>query len=74
MFKIGQLINWFEDYDDGIAGKDWGDGIIIDKKQHDTFGYGSYILYKVYRNKHKDFYWFESTGLRQKNENINNRT
>ena len=63
MLEIGNYVNWHEDYADGIAGKDWGDGIVIEKRSHDAFGYGKYCMFKVYRSKHKDLYWFEERQL-----------
>ena len=66
MLKIGNYVNWCEDYDDGIAGKDCGGGIIIDERSNKSYSYGDYYTYKVYRIKHKDFYWFEKRQLRIK--------
>jgi len=65
-FAVGSYVNWHEDYADGISGKDWGDGIIIEKTTHDAFGNCEYFMFKVYRTKHKDFYWFEKRQLRLK--------
>ena len=65
-FSVGSYVSWYEDYADGISGKDWGDGIIIEKRSYDTFGHGKYCMFKVYRNKHKDFYWFEKRQLKFK--------
>ncbi len=65
-FKVGDFINWLEPYDDGIPGKDYGDGIIIERKNTDHRTYGDYILYKIYRNKHKDVCWFEEQNLTPK--------
>ena len=67
-FLIGKYINWYEDYADGISGRDWGDGIIIEKKDYDAFGHDKHTMYRVYRNKHKDFYWFEDRQLKLKGE------
>jgi hypothetical protein len=66
MFEIGNYVNWYEDYNDGISGKDWGDGIIIDERTDKSYSYGDYCTYKVYRTKYKDFYWFEKRQLRIK--------
>ena len=67
MFKCGNYVNWMEDYDDGIAGKDYGDGIIIDIQTYQSPWYNnSLTTYKVFRNKHKDFYWFEERQLKLK--------
>ena len=66
MLKIGNYVDWCEDYDDGIAGKDWGDGIIIDTRALRSYCYNEYVMYKVYRNKHKDLCWFEERQLKQK--------
>tara|TARA_R110001583_G_scaffold124453_1_gene275881 strand:- start:854 stop:1057 length:204 start_codon:yes stop_codon:yes gene_type:complete len=63
MLKKGQLVNWVEDYADGIAGKDFGTGIIIDSDNRKGYNSDSYMLYKVYRTKHKDFYWFVTQNL-----------
>tara|TARA_R100001509_G_scaffold100566_1_gene58794 strand:- start:371 stop:568 length:198 start_codon:yes stop_codon:yes gene_type:complete len=63
IFKVGQLVKWFEDYDDGISGRDYGDGIVIEIKMHQSHYSDDYPMYKVYRNKHKDFYWFEKRQL-----------
>jgi len=68
-FDISDYVYWCEDYDDGISGRDWGDGIVIEKRDHDAFGHGKYIMYKVYRNKHKDLCWFENRQLKLK-ENL----
>ena len=66
-FAVGNYVNWYEEYTDGIAGKDWGDGIIIDTQTFPSSCYSDRIeTYKVYRNKHKDFYWFEKRQLKQK--------
>lgn len=65
-FLIGNFVNWYEEYDDGISGKDSGDGIITDKRDHTSYGYKNYFTYKVYRTKHKDFYWFEERQLTSK--------
>ena len=66
-FAVGNYVNWYEDYADGIAGRDWGDGIIIDTQTFPSSCYSDRIeTYKVYRNKHKDFYWFEERQLKQK--------
>jgi len=65
-FAVGNYINWYEDYADGIAGKDWGDGIIIDTRTYPSSYSNDYFMYKVYRNKHKDLYWFEERQLKQK--------
>ena len=31
MIDIGDYVLWYEEYADGIAGKDYGDGIVIEK-------------------------------------------
>ena len=64
MLKVGNYVNWYEEYADGFAGKDWGDGIIIDTQVHPPSCYSEQMeTYKVYRNKHKDLYWFEERQL-----------
>ena len=69
MFKIGNYVNWMEDYADGFAGRDWGDGIIIDTQFYESSFHTEPILtYKVYRNEHKDFCWFEKRNLKLKGE------
>ena len=65
-FKISDYVLWYEEYADGIAGKDWGDGIIIDTQSYPSSYDGGYLMYKVYRNKHKDLYWFEKRQLKLK--------
>ena len=67
MLKIGKYVNWYEDYADGIAGRDWGDGIIIETQVYPSSFYTDQLkTYKVFRNKHKDFYWFEERQLKLK--------
>jgi hypothetical protein len=66
MLKVGNYVHWLEYYDDGMAGKDWGDGTIIDKRIIQSSYCSEYLMYKVYRNKHKDLYWFEKRQLRLK--------
>ena len=66
VFEISDYVLWHEDYDDGISGRDWGTGIVIEKRDHDAYGHGKYIMYRVYRNKHKDLYWFENRQLKLK--------
>ncbi len=61
MFKDGSYVDWCEYFGDGFPGRDWGDGIIIDTKKNK-----SCIMYRVFRNKHKDFYWFEEQQLKLK--------
>ena len=65
-FSVGNYVNWHEEYADGISGKDWGDGVIIDTRTYPSSYYDDCPMYKVYRNKHKDFYWFEERQLKQK--------
>ena len=62
-FKIGDFVNWMEEYADGIPGRDWGDGIIIEKRNSRNLTQGSNIMYKVYRNKHRDVCWFEERRI-----------
>jgi hypothetical protein len=65
--EIGNYVNWYEEYADGIAGKDWGDGIIIETQVYPSSFYTDQLkTYKVFRNKHKDFYWFEERQLKLK--------
>ena len=66
MLKIGNYVDWCEDYADGIAGRDWGSGVIIDTQILQSSDYDDCLMYKVYRNKHKDLYWFEERQLKQK--------
>ena len=66
MFEIGNYVKWYEEYADGIAGKDWVDGVLIDKRKYPSCKNDNLFLYKVYRNKHKDFYWFEKRQLKLK--------
>jgi hypothetical protein len=60
---IGKYVNWYEDYADGISGKDFGTGIIIDSRIQKGFNSPDYTMYKVYRTKHRDFYWFMKDEL-----------
>jgi len=70
MFEIGDYVSWHEEYSDGIAGRDFGDGIIIDSTTHKSSFYNNLITtYKVYRNKHKDFMWFEKKDIKIIGEN-----
>jgi hypothetical protein len=63
-YKIGDYIIWVEDYDDGIAGKDSGSGIIIDTETYpSSYNHDILTTYKVFRNKHKDFCWFENRNI-----------
>lgn len=63
MLKVGNYVNWHEEYADGFAGRDWGAGIIIETEMHSSSYSDDYPMYKVYRNKHKDLYWFEERQL-----------
>jgi hypothetical protein len=63
MFKEGKMIRWVESYDDGISGKDFGTGIIITSRIQKGFNSPDYTMYKVYRTKHRDFYWFMECEL-----------
>ena len=63
MFRAGNYVSWSEDYADGFAGRDWGDGIIVETKENERRA-----IYKVFRNKHKDFYWFIEEQLKLKGE------
>lgn len=63
MLKEGKMIRWVEPYDDGIFGKDFGTGIIIDSRTQKGFNSPDYTMYKVYRTKHRDFYWFMEDEL-----------
>ena len=65
-FAAGDYVNWYEDYADGISGRDWGDGVVIDTQTFPSSCYEDCLMYKVYRNKHKDLYWFEKRQLKQK--------
>jgi len=67
MFEIGNYVSWCEDYADGIGGKDFGNGIIIDTEIYESsFHSESIPTYRVYRDKHKDLYWFEERQLKLK--------
>jgi len=66
MLKVGNYVNWYEEYADGIAGRDWGVGIIIETEMYPSSYSDDYPMYKVYRNKHKDLYWFEERQLKLK--------
>ena len=75
--KLGDYVQWFESYDDGISGKDFGKGIIVDTKKYESTYSKNCKLYQVYRQKHQDFYWFENYELKvieKKYENIGNWT
>ncbi len=63
MLKKGELIKWFENYDDQVCCKDSGLGIIVELKKHKVNNFGTHLAYKVYRNKHKDFCWFQECDL-----------
>jgi hypothetical protein len=52
-YKIGELVKWLEDYDDGDIVKDAGIGIVLGTRNY-TYSTSSYTLYTVYRNKHAD--------------------
>ena len=62
-FLIGNNVNWYEEYADGISGKDFGTGIIIDSKIQKGFNSSDYTMYNVYRTKNRDFYWFMEDEL-----------
>jgi hypothetical protein len=74
--KLGDYVQWFESYDDGISGKDFGKGIIVDITKYESIHYDNCKLYQVYRQKHQDFCWFENCELKiieKKNEDISDR-
>ena len=62
-FTIGQLIYWHEEFADGIPGRDGGLGIIIDTRKYNMYGPEPVYSYKVFRNKHSDFSWFEERNI-----------
>jgi hypothetical protein len=62
--KLGDYVQCFEGYDDGISGKDFGKGIIVDITKYESIYSDNCKLYKVYRQKHQDFYWFENYELK----------
>lgn len=61
--KIGDYVFWCESYYDGILGKDYGKGLIIETREYDSSQGFECVMYKVYRDKYKDYYWFEQTEL-----------
>lgn len=64
---IGDYVSWCEDYADGIGGKDFGNGIIIDTEIYESSFHTEPIqTFRVYRNKHKDLFWFENRQLKLK--------
>ena len=67
-FKIGDYVNWHEEFDDGIPGRDSGDGIVVDTQRYMIHGVEPVITYKTYRTKHQDYSWFESRNLKLKGE------
>ena len=70
MFKIGDYVNWHEEFDDGIAGRDSGNGIVIEKETYKSiFDLQKITRYKVFRNKHRDFMWFEKRDIKIIGEN-----
>tara|TARA_R100000664_G_scaffold23986_1_gene33612 strand:+ start:234 stop:458 length:225 start_codon:yes stop_codon:yes gene_type:complete len=63
-FKPGDLVTWYEAYADGYLTKDVGEGIIIEKRQHQLASTsGPYVTYKVYRTKYRDEMYFESREM-----------
>jgi len=52
--KVGDLIKWFELYNEGIV-KDAGLGSILECREIDVGGPYTYIQYKVWRFEKNDF-------------------
>jgi len=52
-YKIGELVNWIEEYADGDLVRDAGIGILLSVKDY-THKESNYRTYTVYRNKHTD--------------------
>ncbi len=57
--KLGDYVQWFESYDDGVPGRDFGKGIIMDTREYGNTYSKDCILYRVYRQKYQDLYRFE---------------
>lgn len=53
MFQPGDLIRWYELYDDIQTTKDAGIGIILEAKEV-FYGEFKQIIYKVFRNEKQD--------------------
>jgi hypothetical protein len=62
--KIGDYVEWFESYADGIPGKDFGKGIVTNINNHIGQFSFEYVTFEVYRQKYEDFCWFEQRELR----------
>jgi len=62
--KLGDYVQWFESYDDGVPGRDFGKGIIMDTREYGNTYSKDCILYRVYRQKYQDLYWFEDYELK----------
>ena len=64
--KVGDIVNWFEPYADGLV-KDTGTGIILRRFSYDFFDKPTSI-YEVYRTKHNDKMRFEEYELEKIND------
>jgi len=63
-YSIGDLVRWFEPYADGFMTRDVGNGVVLERKEHDLgFANGPCITYRVYRTKHTDEMIFEPREL-----------
>lgn len=69
-YKIGDLVKWFEPYDDGWMVRDVGQGIVM-KINRFSLSLKNvpdpYVTYEVYREKHKDRMVFEPRELEKIN-------
>ena len=63
-FEVGQLVEWYEPYADGLMTKDAGYGIVLKRMSYDLgFEDDPYINYEVFRTKHNDTMRFEPGEL-----------
>ena len=69
MIDIGDYVLWYEEYADGAMCKDYGDGIVIEKKQYNMYK-PSITCYKIYRVKHEDFMWLEERNISLKGKDV----
>ena len=69
-YSIGDLVKWdYSEEDSSSSAENYGTGIIVEIKYHDMYGLDQTLLYKIYRTKHKDCFWFEDKHLNLKGEN-----
>ena len=70
MFSKGELVRWYELYGDVHIVKDYGLGVVLDKKV-EIYGDCEIILYSVYANKKNKVETFEEFCLEKLKENKN---